>query len=125
MGGPGDRRRGVGGVPVQVEAGKWPPADGRTAFVSLALMRRWWPRTQVVSTTSGAPSSTAGTAPWLESWSEAPPRPDRALARPSRWTGGGSAAALCCGGRRCFGSARGGQGIRGVLQEQRAYPPAG
>jgi hypothetical protein len=69
--------------------------------------------------------STAGTTLYLESWNEAPPRPDPALARPSRWTRAGTAAAPCCRGRRCFGSAGGGEGVRGVLPERRACPPSG
>ncbi len=73
----------------------------------------------------GAPQARPGRRCTLESWNEAPPRPDPALARPSQWTRAGIAAAPCCRGRRCFCSACGGQGIRGVLQERRACPPSG
>jgi ankyrin repeat protein len=78
---------------------------------------------EVVSTRSELAEHGSDDGWTLESWNAAPPRP--ALARPSQWTRAGVAAAPCCRGRRCFCSARGGQGIRGVLQKRRACPPSG
>ena len=46
IGGPRVTARRVCADPVHVVVRELTPADGRTAFVSLVLMRRWWPRTQ-------------------------------------------------------------------------------